>query len=50
MHDFVAANENMACSPRRDTTTSACSPRTSAHGDQPGKMQTLPEAVEWLWK
>ena len=49
MHDFVAANENMACSPRRDTTTNAFA-KNVGDGDRPGKMQTLPEALEWLWK
>ena len=43
MHDFVAANENMACSPRRDTTTSACSPRTSATAISPGKCRRSPK-------
>ena len=24
--------------------------KNSGHGDRPTKMQTLPQALEWLWK
>jgi predicted alpha/beta superfamily hydrolase len=51
MHDWVVANENMA------RVLAAGSyhyqfvfARNAGHGDRGVKQQTLPEALEWLWK
>jgi len=51
MHDWVVANENMA------TVLAAKKyhyqfvfARNAGHCDRPTKLQTLPEALEWLWQ
>jgi enterochelin esterase-like enzyme len=51
MHDWVVANENMA----RVLATKGYHyqfvfARSAGHGDRNVKMQTLPEALEWLWR
>jgi len=51
MHDWVAANENMArVLAARGYHYQFVFARNSGHGDRSVKMQTLPEALEWLWK
>jgi iron(III)-enterobactin esterase len=51
MHDWVVANENMArvlaANGYRYQFVFA---RNAAHCDRPVKLQTLPAALEWLWK
>ena len=51
MHDWVVANENMA----RVLATKGYHyqfvfARNAVHGDKAVKEQTLPEALEWLWR
>ena len=51
MHDWVVANENMAKvlaakSYRYQFTFS----KNAGHCDRAVKQQTLPQALEWLWK
>jgi len=51
MHDWVVANENMA----RVLTAKGYDyqfvfARNAGHGDRAVKLQTYPEALEWLWK
>jgi len=51
MHDWVVANENMArVLAARGYHYQFVFARNSGHGDRSVKMQTLPEALEWLWK
>jgi enterochelin esterase family protein len=51
MHDWVVANENMAkvlaAKGYRYQFTFA---RNAGHCDRAVKLQTLPQALEWLWK
>jgi iron(III)-enterobactin esterase len=49
MHDCVAANENMAKVLAAKGYQFVFA-KNVGHGDRPVKMQTLPEALEWLWK
>jgi enterochelin esterase-like enzyme len=51
MHDWVMANENMA----RELAAKGYHyqfvfARNTGHTDRATKLQTLPEALEWLWK
>jgi iron(III)-enterobactin esterase len=51
MHDWVLANENMA----RELAAKGYHyqfifARNAGHGDRAVKQQTLPEALEWLWR
>jgi len=51
MHDWVAANEAMAkVLAARGYHYQFVFAKNAVHGDRPVKMQTLPEALEWLWK
>jgi enterochelin esterase family protein len=51
MHDWVAANENMArVLAAKGYHYQFVFARNSGHGDRAVKMQTLLEALEWLWK
>ena len=51
MHDWVVANENMAkVLAAKGYHYQFLFVRNSGHGDRPTKMQTLPQALEWLWK
>ena len=51
MHDWVVANENMAkVLAARGYHYQFVFAQNAVHGDRPTKMQTLPEALEWLWK
>jgi iron(III)-enterobactin esterase len=51
MHDWVLANENMAkVLAAKGYHYQFVFARNAVHGDRPTKMQTLPEALEWLWK
>ena len=51
MHDWVLANENMAKAlAAKGYHYQFVFARNAVHGDRPVKMQTLPEAFEWLWK
>jgi iron(III)-enterobactin esterase len=51
MHDWVVANENMAkVLAARGYRYQFLFVKNSGHGDRPTKMQTLPQALEWLWK
>ena len=51
MHDWVAANENMAkVLSAKGYRYQFVFARNAGHGDRPVKMQTLPTALEWLWK
>jgi iron(III)-enterobactin esterase len=51
MHDWVLANENMArVLAAKGYHYQFVFARNAGHGDRPTKMQTLPEALEWLWK
>ena len=51
MHDWVLANENMArvLKPKGYPYQFVFA-RNAGHGDRDVKMQTLPEALEWLWR
>jgi enterochelin esterase family protein len=51
MHDWVVANENMArvLAARRYRYQFVFA-RNAGHSDRTVKQQTLPEAMEWLWK
>jgi iron(III)-enterobactin esterase len=51
MHDWVVANENMArvLAARRYRYQFVFA-RNAGHSDRTVKQQTLPEALEWLWK
>jgi enterochelin esterase-like enzyme len=51
MHDWVAANENMAkVLAAKGYHYQFVFAQNAGHGDRPVKMQTLAEALEWLWK
>jgi enterochelin esterase-like enzyme len=51
MHDWVLANENMAkVLAARGYHYQFVFARNSGHGDRAVKQQTLPIALEWLWK
>jgi hypothetical protein len=51
MHDWVVANENMAkVLAAKGYHYQFVFAQNAGHGDRPVKMQTLPEALEWLWK
>ena len=51
MHDWVLANENMAIAlAAKNYPYQFVFARNAKHVDHKVKMQTLPEALEWLWK
>jgi len=51
MHDWVLANENMAkVLAAKGYTYQFIFARNARHVDHQVKSQTLPEALEWLWK
>ena len=51
MHDWVLANENMAKAfAAKGYPYQFVFARNARHVDYKVKMQTLPEALEWLWK
>ena len=51
MHDWVAANENMArVLAARGYHYQYVFVRNAGHCDRAVKPQTLPAALEWLWK
>lgn len=51
MHDWVVANENMASAlAAKGYQYQFIFARNSGHTDYKVKEQTLPEALEWLWK
>ncbi len=51
MHDWVVANENMAkVLAAKGYTYQFVFARNAGHVDHNVKEQTLPEALEWLWK
>ena len=51
MHDWVVANENMArVLAARGYRYQFVFARNAGHTDRTVKQQTLPEALEWLWK
>lgn len=51
MHDWVVANENMAkVLAGKHYPYQFVFARNARHVDHKVKMQTLPEALEWLWK
>jgi enterochelin esterase family protein len=51
MHDWVLANENMAKAlAAKKYEYQFVFARNARHVDHNVKMQTLPEALEWLWK
>jgi iron(III)-enterobactin esterase len=51
MHDWVVANENMAkVLAAKGYRYQFVFARNAGHGDRPVKQQTLPTALEWLWK
>ncbi|MEO5773806.1 MAG: alpha/beta hydrolase-fold protein [Sphingomicrobium sp.] len=51
MHDWVVANENMArVLAAKGYHYQFVFARNAGHGDRDVKMQTLPEALEWLWR
>jgi iron(III)-enterobactin esterase len=51
MHDWVLANENMArVLAAKGYHYQFVFARNAGHGDRAVKQQTLPEALEWLWK
>lgn len=51
MHDWVVANENMAkVLAAKNYPYQFVFARNARHVDHKVKMQTLPEALEWLWK
>jgi iron(III)-enterobactin esterase len=51
MHDWVVANENMAkVLAAKGYHYQFVFSRNAGHVDGPTKQQTLPEALEWLWK
>lgn len=51
MHDWVVANENMAkVLASKNYQYQFVFARNARHVDYKVKMQTLPEALEWLWK
>ena len=51
MHDWVVANENMAkVLAAKGYHYQFVFARNAGHSDRAVKQQTLPEALEWLWK
>ncbi len=51
MHDWVLANENMArVLAAKNYHYQFLFVRNAGHGDRAVKQQTLPEALEWLWR
>jgi len=51
MHDWVAANENMATVlAAKNYDYQFVFARNAGHCDRAVKMQTLPEALEWVWR
>ena len=51
MHDWVAANENMAkVLAMKEYEYQFVFARNARHCDSAVKLQTLPEALEWLWR
>ncbi|HTB85395.1 MAG TPA: alpha/beta hydrolase-fold protein [Candidatus Sulfotelmatobacter sp.] len=51
MHDWVLANENMArVLAAKDYHYQFLFARNAGHVDRTVRQQTLPEALEWLWK
>ena len=51
MHDWVLANENMAkVLAAKHYHYQFVFSRNAGHGDRPTKQQTLPEALEYVWK
>ena len=51
MHDWVVANENMArVLAAKGYHYQFVFARNAGHCDRSTKLQTLPEALEWLWK
>jgi dipeptidyl-peptidase-4 len=51
MHDWVLANENMARAlAAKKYHYQFVFSRNAGHCDRPTKLQTLPAALEWLWK
>lgn len=51
MHDWVVANENMArVLAAKGYHYQFVFARNAGHSDRSVKMQTLPQALEWLWK
>jgi enterochelin esterase-like enzyme len=51
MHDWVVANENMAkVLAAKGYRYQFLFVKNAGHGDRAAKMQTLPEALEWLWR
>jgi len=51
MHDWVVANENMAkVLAAKGYHYQFVFARNAGHTDRTVKLQTLPEALEWLWK
>ncbi|HEU4926627.1 MAG TPA: alpha/beta hydrolase-fold protein [Vicinamibacterales bacterium] len=51
MHDWVVANENMArVLAAKGYQYQYVFARNAGHCDRPVKLQTLPNALEWLWK
>ena len=51
MHDWVLANENMArVLAAKKYHYQFVFSRNAGHCDRPTKLQTLPAALEWLWK
>jgi enterochelin esterase-like enzyme len=51
MHDWVVANENMAkVLAAKGYRYQFVFARNSGHGDRALKQQTLPAALEWLWR
>jgi hypothetical protein len=51
LHDWVLANENLAkMLAAKNYPCRFLSVRNSGCGDRAVKQQTLPEALEWLWK
>ena len=51
MHDWVVANENMAkVLAAKDYHYQFVFARNAGHCDRPTKLQTLPEALEWVWR
>ena len=51
MHDWVVANENMAKAlARKEYHYQFVFAKNAGHGDRAVKQQTLPEALEYLWR
>jgi iron(III)-enterobactin esterase len=51
MHDWVLANENMAkVLAAKNYTYQFVFARNAGHCDRAVKMQTLPQALEWVWQ